>query len=350
MAKRGLDALSTGDLTVKRVKDVDTTSVSNRCLKGVPRKWGVALLEVADPRNFTVYFHGGTWNYVGIAFASASIDILRPSGGSVMPRGLNGFVISAGGSSHALRLDGSGACFPSSKFQILSASPSCPLCLKFSHDSESAPKLSIGYVDQDLVHVKFDQPIPTGSYCPCVVLNGVGSVNVATALACKRRKHQAHDAGSLRKMWDERCFTDAEITCQGHSWKVHRSVLCVNSPVFAAAFGGHMQEAHASNMEIKDATVDDVETMLRFIYTGDINCDGPPESSLLLLAHRYDIKSLIQQCGDQILESVSKDSVAAVARNLRALKEDPEIMPLWRNLLDKIFEDRELFEVVMQEL
>jgi len=222
--------------------------------------------------------------------------------------------------------------------------------LKFSHDSQNAPQLSIGYVGQDLVRVKFDQPIPAGRYCPCVVLYGVGSINVATSLECKRRKHQAYDAGSLRKMWDERCFTDAEITCQGHSWKVHRCVLCVNSPVFAAAFSGHMQEANAASMEIKDATVDDVETMLRFIYTGDVNCVGAHTSSLLLLAHRYDIKGLIPQCGDHILESVSKDSVADVARNLRALKEDPEILPLWRNLLDKIFDDRELFEAALQEL
>ena len=91
----------------------------------------------------------------------------------------------------------------------------------------------------------------------------------------------------MAQMWDDRCFTNAEIVCQGRVWKVHRCVLCVNSPVLAAAFGGQMQEAKSSVMEIKEAMTDDVEGMLRFIYTGEL-CSGKANAStLLLLAHRY---------------------------------------------------------------
>ena len=50
------------------------------------------------------------------------------------------------------------------------------------------------------------------------------------------------------------------------------------------------------------------------------------------------------------MDSLSKDVVADVVRGFRALKEDPEIQLLWKNVLDRIFEDRELFEAAMEEL
>jgi len=347
MTKRPAGAKFTGELKMMRMRDVDITEIADLHLRGIPRKQGAALLEVPDPNNFTVSFYGPSFNLVGIALASVNLDVGKPH------TNVEGIFMVSSGSSCLQWRDGTEVCRSSMLQGMVDAASSTagnPLQLKFCLTATGLPDLAIGHVGGALEKVVFSKPIPAGSYRPCILLNGVGELHVATEPNRKRSKQHDHSAASMAQMWEDRCFTDAEIVCQGRAWKVHRCVLCVSSPVLAAAFGGQMQEAKSSRMEIKEATPDNVEAMLRFIYTGDLDSGNANASTLLLLAHRYEVKGLAQRCGDYILDTLSKDLVTDVVRRLRALREDPEVQPLWRTVLDKIFDDRELFEVAMEEL
>mmetsp|Transcript_73715 Transcript_73715/g.146125 ORF Transcript_73715/g.146125 Transcript_73715/m.146125 type:complete len:343 (+) Transcript_73715:80-1108(+) len=342
MTKRAADAKLTGELQVMRMRDVDVTAIADLHLKGLPRKQGAALLEVPDPSNFKVSFYGH--GAAGIALASVNLDVRKPCDT------VHGFFIpSSGGFMRWRDATTDESCrLPASLG--FTATASNPFQLKFSLTASGLPELWIGHVGEALGQVSFSKPIPTGSYRPCILLHGVGDLHVAVEPSRKRSKQDDHSAASMAQMWEDRYFTDAEIVCQGRAWKVHRCVLCVSSPVLAAAFGGQMQEAKSSRMDINEATADDVEAMLRFIYTGDLNNGSANASSLLLLAHRYDVKGLVQRCGDHILDALSKDVVTDVVRCLRALRQDAEIQPLWKTVLDRVFDDRELFEAAMEEL
>ncbi|KAI9744176.1 MAG: hypothetical protein M1818_002328 [Claussenomyces sp. TS43310] len=78
-------------------------------------------------------------------------------------------------------------------------------------------------------------------------------------------------------------YSDLGISCGAQFWKVHRAVVCTQSPVLAKMIDGGFKEA-----ETRDIILDDdskiVEKMLSFLYKGDYDDErerheGTPENS-----------------------------------------------------------------------
>jgi len=55
--------------------------------------------------------------------------------------------------------------------------------------------------------------------------------------------------------------------------KAHKLVLAARSPVFAAMFEHECEESRRNRIEIVDLTVDVMEQMLRYIYTGKVSSE-----------------------------------------------------------------------------
>merc|ERR1712182_42809 len=104
------------------------------------------------------------------------------------------------------------------------------------------------------------------------------------------------------RAWKMRKFTDAEIVVAGERIPVHRATLCATSPVFDAGFSCDMQEGRSGVYKIMDASAVAVESMLRFIYTGRLECSPQELTSLLELGHHYELPNLCEVVARNLLD------------------------------------------------
>ena len=45
----------------------------------------------------------------------------------------------------------------------------------------------------------------------------------------------------MRQLLDTQKYSDVKLVCQNQEFNVHKAVVCIQSPVLAAAFGGDYQ-------------------------------------------------------------------------------------------------------------
>jgi Leucine-rich repeat (LRR) protein len=74
----------------------------------------------------------------------------------------------------------------------------------------------------------------------------------------------------VESLWASRRFSDFIIVVGSNEIPVHKSVLGIQSPVFAAIFESDMKERIEGKMEIEEFSASAVEDFLRFFYTGEI--------------------------------------------------------------------------------
>ncbi|KAG4261389.1 hypothetical protein FPRO04_10605 [Fusarium proliferatum] len=108
-------------------------------------------------------------------------------------------------------------------------------------------------------------------------------------------------------------FTDFTLTCDGRDIKVHKIIICSQSPVFRAACSGQFKEAFSGTYDLKSHQPDMIQLMVDYLYTGDYsihmnepdNLDETKESNtssnsgalsthaiMYALGDEYDIKGL----------------------------------------------------------
>ncbi|KAK5724597.1 hypothetical protein LTR15_004643 [Elasticomyces elasticus] len=98
-------------------------------------------------------------------------------------------------------------------------------------------------------------------------------------------------------------FTDLIIKCDGRQWRVHRLIVCAQSPFFVKACAGIFKEATEGVITLKEDKPAVVDAMINYFYTFDYNSErnngGTNEMSalefdvhVLLLADKYDIPDL----------------------------------------------------------
>jgi len=62
-------------------------------------------------------------------------------------------------------------------------------------------------------------------------------------------------------------YTDLTLSCQGQEFKVHRAIVCTQSPVLAAACDDGFMETTSKIINLDSFDVDTVKQMIRFMYT-----------------------------------------------------------------------------------
>ncbi|KAK5740481.1 hypothetical protein LTR17_004518 [Elasticomyces elasticus] len=105
-------------------------------------------------------------------------------------------------------------------------------------------------------------------------------------------------------------FTDLIIKCDDRQWRVHRLIVCAQSPFFVKACAGLFKEASEGVITLKEDKPSVVDAMINYFYTFDYNSErnngnsernngGTNEMSalafdlhVLLLADKYDIPDL----------------------------------------------------------
>lgn len=99
--------------------------------------------------------------------------------------------------------------------------------------------------------------------------------------------------------------SDTDVVCNGKVFKCHRIILCARSSTFSNMLLGDMRENDEKKVDMKDTTVEAVEEMLRYIYTGEISESVDKlNEDLLQLADMYDLNTLKTACGEVILSKL----------------------------------------------
>ncbi|KAH7317410.1 hypothetical protein BKA65DRAFT_466379 [Rhexocercosporidium sp. MPI-PUGE-AT-0058] len=68
-------------------------------------------------------------------------------------------------------------------------------------------------------------------------------------------------------------YSDLKFVCQGQEFKVHKAIVCTQSPVLAAACDGSFQEAATNSINIDEFEAATVKRMIEFMYTKEYD-DG----------------------------------------------------------------------------
>uniref|UniRef100_A0A9I9DDE3 BTB domain-containing protein n=2 Tax=Cucumis melo TaxID=3656 RepID=A0A9I9DDE3_CUCME len=114
-------------------------------------------------------------------------------------------------------------------------------------------------------------------------------------------------------------FSDVSIYIQGHGFvaHVHKIILSLWSMPFERMFTNGMSETASSEVYIRDVSPEAFQTMLKFMYSGELSKDSTMESDVLLLqllflADQFGVSLLHQECCKILLECLSEDSVCSI--------------------------------------
>ncbi|MCJ1433534.1 hypothetical protein MMC27_002897 [Xylographa pallens] len=86
------------------------------------------------------------------------------------------------------------------------------------------------------------------------------------------------DMQQMQQMLKSGDFSDLTLKCRGHERRVHRVIVCGQSPVFKAMCSGPFQEASSGVIDLSDHTIVDLDCLLQYLYTRDYS-DPATESA-----------------------------------------------------------------------
>ncbi|EGX54029.1 hypothetical protein AOL_s00004g62 [Orbilia oligospora ATCC 24927] len=64
-------------------------------------------------------------------------------------------------------------------------------------------------------------------------------------------------------------YSDFTVICGPKEWKVHRAIICPQSEYFSTVCDSSFKEAKNAEIDLSNELPLDIETMLKFLYTGD---------------------------------------------------------------------------------
>ncbi|CAE7097559.1 unnamed protein product, partial [Rhizoctonia solani] len=135
-------------------------------------------------------------------------------------------------------------------------------------------------------------------------------------------------------------YSTGDIILQAHTvlFRVHKDVLCQHSEVFKDIF----ELAEPENAEDPPATPSDADPriviydnpdelalLLDFLYGNYINYENTKRClRLTLLAHKYDISTLVEICCNHVICQLPIDSTAEAHETVSKYRDDPTLIPL----------------------
>merc|ERR1719429_456087 len=106
--------------------------------------------------------------------------------------------------------------------------------------------------------------------------------------------------------------TDTVIMVQEQEIRCHKLILSARSPVFRAMLQSDMVERQNGVIMIEDAGVEEVEQMIRYMYTAKIDHQYSKVKELLVLANKYQVLELVNYCSSRIFESLTEDNALEI--------------------------------------
>ena len=103
---------------------------------------------------------------------------------------------------------------------------------------------------------------------------------------------------------------DFHLICEGKAIPCHKNILAEQSTVFGALLmsGNEWKENQTGELKINDFCLKTVMSMLEFIYTHQLSEAKGDTVSLLMIADKYDIKSLLERCENELTTVLSLEN------------------------------------------
>ncbi|XP_058793356.1 speckle-type POZ protein-like B [Phymastichus coffea] len=136
----------------------------------------------------------------------------------------------------------------------------------------------------------------------------IGEANTRDKLTEVQYAHN-YSEEILKKLFDNRQFSDFKIIVEKREFRVHRAILAAISPVFHAMFESKMRESNEGRVHIEDVEADVIEKTLYFIYVGKLNDIEDLADKVLAVAEKYQLESLKQRCEYILVKQLNLDNV-----------------------------------------
>ncbi|RZF42096.1 hypothetical protein LSTR_LSTR006689 [Laodelphax striatellus] len=108
----------------------------------------------------------------------------------------------------------------------------------------------------------------------------------------KWKDFHSNMVSSFRHLRDEKSFTDVTLACEGQTCNAHRMVLSACSPYFKS-----LLEENPSKHPIiilKDVPFSHLQSILEFMYAGEVNVSQEQLPAFLKTADRLQVKGLAE--------------------------------------------------------
>ncbi|KAI8633281.1 hypothetical protein F5Y19DRAFT_417325 [Xylariaceae sp. FL1651] len=142
---------------------------------------------------------------------------------------------------------------------------------------------------------------------------------------------------SLSSLFLDEKFSDMTVTCKGCEFKVHRAIVCTQSPFFDKAISNGFKESMTRVIDLPDDDPDIFKLFLQFLYTGNyddgvIPTYGKP-SSVALMRPEEVTRMLSRQPGVRVFKGEAtpetpKDDQGTLHETAQTVEEiDSEYLP-----------------------
>ncbi|KAI8633608.1 hypothetical protein F5Y19DRAFT_470849 [Xylariaceae sp. FL1651] len=85
----------------------------------------------------------------------------------------------------------------------------------------------------------------------------------------------------MTKLLNIKDYCDLTLECHGQEFRVHKAIVCAQSPVIAAALRGNFMEAQTGVLNVS-FDIESVRRLIEFMYTGDYQVPSNPVLNVLL--------------------------------------------------------------------
>ncbi|XP_035224379.1 speckle-type POZ protein B-like [Stegodyphus dumicola] len=129
----------------------------------------------------------------------------------------------------------------------------------------------------------------------------------------------------FRNLYKTGTLSDVNIIVGSKTLRVHKSILCARSSVFARMLKTKMSESVRNEVEISDIEADVMDEFLLFIYTGNIKNVLPVTAErLYVAADKYDVSALKEICSSFLKSNLSVNNVCKVLQ-LASIHSDEDL-------------------------
>ncbi|CAH0026008.1 unnamed protein product [Clonostachys rhizophaga] len=136
-------------------------------------------------------------------------------------------------------------------------------------------------------------------------------------------------------------YSDFRLRCQNVEFQLHKSVVCMQSPMFAAALDGNFTEAASGTIDVELFDIDTIRRLIQFFYIGDYNTENPSDTKQLIIKLESPSEENLTPAGTEILSAISvADQLRAhIDLNIAAdYYQVPDLLKMTRDEVEKLLQ------------